>query len=616
MKQVHPNLIDLVTSRYLGQLANINKFKRLWGTQMYNGVEIFTPRKIYYPDMDPATEELAKFLGLYDQIKGRQKGIRSAWFYLNIRKAVEDYTWSSELIASNFNLAQSRHFGISVPEFQVVGTVDGVPALVPNPKGLTDISITIGPKMVNGVQVPADITTPVTDQEGLLAEIKSKYRALWGEGHTFYPSEHDPYMALLAMYILTSDDIPYEVSTIEETWATQHKARPEDGSLPAGPMTDQVKAWRVWIKLPVYLFTPTTDILAQIRNDYEGTSIADQQVRNLFHTSTTPFASEEGDVDLDDYNYPAPEVPVSGHWVANGTGDNREYYLRTSILTDETMKVDEINKYILGCIDTGYRKKKRKWYEAAIAAIIIIVIVVVSWGTATGAAGAGVAAAFGTAGTVALTMTIAAMYITLAAAALALMGAQNVASAMNSFLKAVAPLVQIASVITIIGSLYTGIKQAAQEAAREAAKEGVRVSVKEVVKILIRDTLQSSVGLTKLSNMTLSHVTRMVSFVFDIYKDMQMRDLQREIKNYRSQLATMAEAEERAQTSDLLKDVQHSYTRPLSNDWSYYQELYDRPYEWWATQYHSGNIQATTVNAMWLNNDENGTISTSISGER
>jgi hypothetical protein len=132
---------------------------------------------------------------------------------------------------------------------------------------------------------------------------------------------------------------------------------------------------------------------------------------------------------------------------------------------------------------------------------------------------------------------------------------------------------------------------------------------------LASTALETVTGLTKLSSMTMSHIVKMLSFTFDIYKDMETRDLQRELKNYRTEIAALSESKEKSETSDIVKDLMASYPNPLAADWSYYAEIYDRPYEWWSTPYHTGNIQATTVSALWLNEPQNAILYNNSTGD-
>ena len=60
MKNLYPNITDIVTAKFISEMAQIRKLKRYWGTEMHNGVEVFTKEKTFYPSMNESTEKLAK----------------------------------------------------------------------------------------------------------------------------------------------------------------------------------------------------------------------------------------------------------------------------------------------------------------------------------------------------------------------------------------------------------------------------------------------------------------------------------------------------------------------------------------------------------------------------
>jgi hypothetical protein len=594
MKQVVPNLTDVLTSRYIGVLGRLRKFARYWGTTTVDGVEVFTARKYCYPDMDESTVKLTKLLGIYEEVKSKQSGIRSTWLYFSPSKADQgNVNWDTTILASNFNLAMTKDLGCS---------------------------LVIGPRLQNGKQIPAGITSPVSNQPALIAEIEAKYQDLWDAGHTFFSSEDDPYLAILVLYILRSGTIPYTIQSVAETVSTTYL--PKSSNLENTAGSEQVKAWRVYITIPDYTFTPTTDIVTLFATEVEQPDkpLALIQALERFGTSTlvaTPSdGSDEGTPDVVYENLP---IATDEFWhvkVTPGTGgvDVYEYFLKTSIMTTPALNNEQKLAYLTSALDTGFRKKKKKWYEVVIVFIIIIVAVWIA-GPAGAAAGAAYGAAVGTVVMVAVTVTIAALYISLAALAASYMGAQNVAAALGQFLRTVAPLVQIAGVIALVTGIYAAIRRGVEQAVAAAAQQGAKTTLSSIASNLASTALETVTGLTKLSSMTMSHIVKMLSFTFDIYKDMETRDLQRELKNYRTEIAALSESKEKSETSDIVKDLMASYPNPLAADWSYYAEIYDRPYEWWSTPYHTGNIQATTVSALWLNEPQNAILYNNSTGD-
>lgn len=587
MKQVTPNFADAVVSRFISHLSRLRRFVRYWGTMYVDGVEVFKDRKYYYPNMDESTEKLAKYLKVLKDVKQKQSGISSAWFYLNPNKLKETAgEWTTTVLVNNFNKALTRDLRCTV---------------------------TIGPSYKKRKLAPAGILTPVDNQAELIQEIKNKYTTLWEQGHSFFSGEADPYLAILSLYILRSSDIPYTVDSVEETVSSTFV--PSTNLSPH--VLDSVKAWRVTFSIPNYAFTADTDIIDLLQEDVKKDRLADIQVKEYLEAGATPPDPDEGE-DPDDPIYEdAVNTNQSPFWYKASNGKR---YLRADIIDSPSLNTREKLEYIMSCLDTNFRKKKAKWYEVVIAVIIVVVLTYFA-GPAGAKAGSAIGGgALGTVVSVATIMTVAALYISLAALALSYLGAQNIAGTMGQFLKNVSPLVRIASIISIFASIYTAFRRSAEKAAQDAvAREATNQATTEALKsgVVSRISQAASeviLGFSKLSDVTMNHVMKMVSFIFDIYKDMEQRDLQRDIRNYRNEIAEMAEAKEQSETSDIMKELASTYPNLLSNDWSFYSGIYDRPYEWWATPYHLGNIQATTVNALWLNDPENAILYNNYTG--
>ena len=595
MKQVLPDITQVLTSRYIANLSRLRRFVRYWGTTTVDGIEVFTDRKHFYPDMDESTTKLTKMLGVYDKVKVEQEGIRSAWLFLNPEKAEDsEVDWDNTIIAANFNKAMTTELSCSV---------------------------IIGPRMRKLKQVPADITTPVSNQAGIIAEIKAEYQTLWNNNHAFFSSEEDPYLAVLTMLILRSTDVPYTVVVVEETVSSSYL--PSAENMDGVSKSDQVKAWRVRLTIPPFVFTPTTDVVTMLSAALESSSvIANLQLKERIYTSSVLATPADGsDEGKPDTVYTGMPMTLSSYWHTHtetvGLNSSTTRYLKTSILTASGLNTSQKFSYITSCIDTGFRKKKRKWYETLITLIIIIGAVFLAGpqGGAAASAVIGVGAAFTTILVIAMTITIASLYVALAALAASYMGAQNIATALGQFLKTISPLTQIASVVALVTSVYGAIRRSAEQAAKAALEKGVQSTLMDTAAALAQTTIEAATGLTKLANMTMLHIIKMLNFTFDIYKDMKNRDLQRELNNYRTEIASLSGSKEKSETSDIVKELMASYPNPLSNDWSFYSEIYDRPYEWWSTPYHTGNIQATTVNALWLNDPQNAIIYNNSTGD-
>lgn len=594
MKQVFPDLVSMTSAKYVYDLARLRKLKRYWGTTTINGVEVFVKRKYYYPNsrMDESTEKLAKFLGIYEDLTAKQEGVDSSWLYLNPEKATDLPSGiSADLISKNLQSALKK-----VVESNTI------------------VVLTLGAKITTEgnttTLTPPSFISDVSDQASLIAEIQSSLSNMYADNYSTEVDVEDPYITALAVY---GPVLMGGACTIEKVTETL-TVRDSVGYLHTGESftkTEVVPSYALHLKFSNTLISPTTLIALAVK-DVVTTPI--NVTEKTLKARLTGFT-------LSDYKYYDIRITPSDHWLKHQIGvypveefvydpnsDSYttvntvhtvwDYYLKTSLFEDTTFKREDRIRYFLDLIDSDYKKEKLKWYEklAVLAIIIVAVILAIPSG------GASFATATALVAYVATIITVAALYIAIATYALSLMGAHNVAAATGQFLKTVDPLVKIAGLYLIV---YSIVQKAAQEAAKkEAAKqisaEAAERTFVDVVMDYTKVAIEQVTGVTDLTNMTTQHVLKMTGFTFDIYKDWKTRDLQDEIDDYRKELAELQQAQEYAQTSDILKEIAASYPNLIAKDNSIYSARYDRPYEWWSTPYHIGNIQATTVNALWL----------------
>lgn len=584
MKTVVPNIVDVMRTKYVSQLGRLRKFKRMWGTTYIQGHEVFAPRHIYYPTMSEKTKALAKYLGVSSELSAKQNGVSSCWLYLNPDKAPDtNVNYDVEFLARNL----SKSF-----------------------QGGENITISIGPKVVHGGLVIPPITTPDSNPTGLLQEIKSKYLTLWREGYQITTSADDAYSSVLLTYLLRSYDIPYEVTDVRSRIASYTYNPLGD---PKRIITEASKKWQITVNVPDIVINSGIDIVPIMASELD---VARKQPNNS--NTTTKFlaavisgATSPFTVDEDSKEYESFPTTISGHWIQN----QGVWYLKTSFLLNRTISLEDRIKYVFGVIDSDYKKKKLKWYEVALAVIVVIVVTWLSWGTGTTAAAAAVAAYGATAVavvTIAVAITVASMYIALAAMALHYLGAPNVSAALGSFQRTIAPLVRVANIIALVAvivrAVQTGIQAATDAAAKEAAEQGVQGAataslsavIKEVGINLVDIVTERFVGFTTTGSFQVLHALQVVNTAFGLYQRNELKKISDDIQNYRNELAKEKELEESSKVSDLVKDMMASYPNPLTKDHSEYANIYDRPYEWWSTEFHTGNMQANTVSALWL----------------
>lgn len=564
MKNVFPNITDTLTAKFIGELANVRKLKRYWGTEIHNGVEVFTKQKTYYPSMDESTEKFARFIGAYSKLTAKQEGIDRAWLKLDVSAADDTVvSISSTTLEGNLNKALAT-------------------------KESSTVKVTIGARPSNSVKgyelQPNYIPDDETDPTVLVDLFKNTFTSHWLDGFSITTDSEDPYLSALVMCALRKDPSVVEVKKVLRTTELVRYPNAINGNI------DEMYTAKS--------YSASVDILIEDVNNNDAVVDMLQHVFTEDLLTSKVITSEIRNA-AEELGYTGANYTHNDHWIRSG----QRYYLKADFFETTSLKRKDAIKYFMSVVGSDYKKKKRKWYET----LLVIVVIAVAFFVA-GPAGA--AAAFGitstaVAATVYITTVVvmASLYISLATYAFSKLGMINVTAALGQFLRAIDPLTKVAGVILVVTAVYSAVQQGLKRATAEAIKQGTTRSALDAVIEIVKVVVEKVTGVTSFSNMQLSHVTKMTQFSFNIYRDWEMRDLEKELKNYRNELAELQEAEEQFRTSDIVKDMMAVYPNVLSLDKSVYADRYDRPYEWWSTPYHTGCMQANSVNALWLNRD-------------
>lgn len=591
MKQVFPNITGIVTQEYIHALNRLRRLRRYWGTTTINGVEVFVERNYFYPSMTERFTKFAKFTGIYKDLTAKQEGIRDAWLYLNPSKAPtipEDV--NLDYVAQNLQTALKR--------------------LMESGGGIT---ITIGAKVESKNKVntitPVEFTNPVSDQVSLIQEVQDKILDLYADNYTIEVNDNDdPYITALVAYALVYPSGICTITSVAETLSYLD----EKVVLSSGIVTDKLstyKSYVVSLQFNNTTINSSSPIAVAVRRAITGkTNNVDKQISLEIRSNTASvYRDLQSTPDNIWLKVPDGSYQVEVSVYDETTGDyittheialSYKYYLKASFFSDKNFDKEFRIKYFSECIDTGYRKKKVKWYQKVLAFAIIVVAVILAAPTG----GASITTAWAAIAYIATIITVASLYIALTAYALNLLGHSNVAGAMGQFLKTVEPLVQIAGVYLIVYAITQKAMEemAKKELARQTAGETAKNTLVDMSVNIVQATVEQVTGVVVNTNMTTQHWLKLLSFTFDTYTQWENRNLEKEIDNKRNELAKLEEAQVHAQTSDILKQLAISQPQLLARDSSIYAEKYDRPYEWWSTPYHTGNIQATTVNALSL----------------
>jgi hypothetical protein len=613
MKRPYPDVGIVVTSSYIDKLAFVRKFLRYWGTTTVDGVEVLTPKKYYYKNMDESTVKLTKFLKVYKDLKdAKMEGVDSAWLYLNYRKeGIPDY--DNVILADNLNTCLGTGRTVTL----VLGAkVDAVSRTTFDKRNL----------------IPVPVDTSIADQPGVIAEVLAEYQSYWDGGYlTGSDKKSDPYYELLTRYVLFSGEVPYTITSVKTTVAgISVPIRRRDYDTGDLVITYEVYAatgYAVTIDIGEFVFQSTTDIVVAIMADAKASvanAVSGGSLNpNVMLSSLSVRRSyDEDGVEAAVYtSFPFDDVNEFWHGDSSYSAFGRDVrYLKASTLTGPTLSLDQKIDLISSIIDGDYDEESTEWWETLLIFIIIIIAVYFQQYQFAAAA-----AKYGTIVAIAMVISTTALVLSLAAMAATALGMHNFALSIGKFLKSMAPLITIAGIISVYaiiknfamkGAESLAEKQVVQEGVKEGTKEAaVKTATTEILENQFVNSIMESmkVSFGDLLNMGASDISfdmviRTTQMLFDAYAEQDAKDMQKKIASERSKLAEYAEADESSKTRHLLMDMAKVQYSPLNRDWSYYDNIYDRPYEWWATPYHIGCIQATTVNALWLTDKKDGII--------
>jgi hypothetical protein len=608
MKKPHPDLEPLIVGKYLTELAYIRKFIKYWGTTTVNGHTVLIHRNYFFKTYRQRAnfKRLAMLLKSWDQLKNpRMKGVKSAWLWLNPVKASTS-GMTAGIVSSNLDKLMWDSTG-SVPaghsiqlELTVMGAID------PKIRQWEKPSVT-----------PVVFTSPVSDQAGLIAEFAGRYSSMWNTERVTSGNPSDVYKDALTKYILGSTDVPYTidrvVTTLVEVPGTIDRFIQDSLSLETVDVGILTKGYTAYITVPYTNFSATTDVVERIATDFNSSSTNSNvvDVRGSLASVVTSGNFISGPV------YTPHPTSIDGSiW----TVSDRKYYMKVSALTNGDVKLKDRIQLISSAIDSGYREKDSgSWKIVAFIVFVIVVIVTWGWGAKVGAGAYTAITALATA------VTVATLVMSTATAALYSMGYEEAAMGFSKFLKGMNPLIQIAGIVSIVGSIYSAIGRTALEGGRTVAKSSIKAALEESATNVTTEVMSDMVNdvaidlvekefnrmvwegvkgnftellSSKVTDISSQQIIKMVGYVFDSYQKNELRSLASEIKDLKRDNAEYTR--EQTKVNDLLMNINVANFRPMQADWSIYAGQFDRPYERWATKFHSGNIQASTVSALRL----------------
>lgn len=608
MKRPQPDIGDTLRTAFIGSLGGCRKFKRLWGTEWVNGTEVMTRKQYYYPSDKRLAgfERLFKYLGVYEDVKdSKPKGVKNAWFYLNKNKGpldkdkpVAEPIVSETFIAENLNRMWWDDNDGPRPENLTLTTTISIDADV-NTAAVSDL-IDLSATKTQQVQAIIDnyeelwSKCPI-EQQGV--GIINKGTVHDDNLNVDVPDEDDlapddPWLATISRYALLDDGVPCTVKDLEIGLSQKQR--------------NKVNTLVVTIEIPYIAFNVTSPLVDRIAQDLIAPVALEQvsmRFRNLQRinsakTTTNKYATysdlramafNEEDDDLEegvltrDYllweDEGAQDVAYESIWVKDG----KKWYLKADVFDNPRaygITYKKLHTYVFSILDTGYKKKKAKWYKKVIAVIVFIVVAVATYLSA-GATSPLLKAA--------TALAVASFALSLAALAFSALGMESMALAFSEVNRAVEPLVTIASVILIVNSIIT-FAQAMEQGLSEAIKGGVNSVVSEFSKGL------ADLAVGNVASGAAMKVMATAVRLYTMPQQIQLEKLAKRNKDLKAEYDKFME--ENSRESDVLQGFMRVYASPATGDWSWYSSLYDMPYERGGGVMALGNIQKTTKQAL------------------
>jgi hypothetical protein len=626
------DIAELVRGKWLNDLNFIKRLIRSWGTTTVNGQEVLVNRRYFYPTshQNESFIRFAKLIKAYSDLQNPQmKGVVNAWLYFNPSKFSNDEILD-DVIASNLRTTLWEEGGV-LNEGETLRTS----VVIGNPLSSGNSKLSYLRTLVDNFDSPT-LVAGIDSEEELIQEIKDTYSTIWDtytidSGTSFEAldesgrvvadiSPNDDWIQTLSRYILFSEDISYDVIKVRNgtkqlkipLYRNNEVGEPEV----YGYKTKVISTIVIDIEIPLFFLNENTDIVTKITDDLNNTSGGnDRLTKQTLYGSD--YSEPETATDVRVVQNTRKLVDVSGLEGLTWERSGENYYIRTSYLLDSSIPASERLNTVLGCLDTGYKKKKAKWYQRILAIVIFIIAVVVTYY-------AGVQAGMHVYTALAGAIVMGSLVLSVVAAIAYQTGNYGLADAATSLNKTIEPLVFVAQIVSLYyafasvakegakSMVSTSTKAAAEAAAREGATELAKELIENEITAILKDQFAEALmegikgRLTDIlsiraTDISLNHIVKMTDMVFGLYSKNDISKRQERIQNLQDEYNEMQEemAEANAQ-NDLIAVMSSLIYRPLAVDKSVYAQQFDLPYEHTGTRFHIGNICKTSVKALRL----------------
>lgn len=495
-----------------------NRFKKYWGVTTVDGVEVFNKEMTVWPDTDSRKNavKILKMFGMYANIKkAKFKGITRYYLWLNPAK-MDDYSSISKDIVVN-------HLNHVIPNTEFEFTLN-----------YTDMD---DPKKFNGW---------TSDQ--ISSWLLDNYATL--KNSSYMESRGDTLVGETIGYYVPLDTAANFSSEVVEAMVT-----PIAYSTSAG-----LTAYRSGIAVTI----KCKQVSPLQENDYIVDLMLNETDPDRKRKITTVFGLDS------DTGEDATELVWNnarrGVWTAmanRGAGKTDELwyhgYLRTAILDSSYMDRDKFADVLAGAMDTGYTKKKTKWWKKLLSIVIVVIAVVLS------VPSSGLSMA--TLGTFAVNLGISALVLTAIQFVVAKSGDTGWAQYLGKF-------VQVVGIVSMIAGIGSFIQNAAAKLAQDTAKQGLMDTAMAAVKNAVTEVTTAASAFAK--DMTISNAlnvlgSKVVSLgrmLVEKFMDMRVKtaadelnDALESVKQSKEELAELTDRE----VNIGVEDIKY-YTSPLKLD--------------------------------------------------
>lgn len=613
MKRVQPDINKQQVDTFIAKTGANRKLKRLWGTTTVNGTEVLHDKRHYHgsakvpgePDDTLASNEtLFKFLKVWEDVKDYEgKGIKRAWFTLNKSNGPEYLNVEASFVAENLNrMWWDDNDGVR-PENLTLTTSIVISENFDNVSTLSGFDWSASEE--DKIQYIIDNyetlwTNKKITQEGI--GIINKGSVLDPELKVEVPDEDDlspddPWMAILSRYALRSSGVPCTIKDIEV-------------GLGDGRNT-VYNTIVVTLEIPYFAFTTNSPIVQKILDDLDSKNFPKAPLRGRFsiyngYTSNNEHVTqalakqnntyEAGAVDIDntvltrDYlQWEDSTIQASVYenfWLQDG----KTWYFKADVIDNPKaygITHADLNSYLFSLLDTGYKKKKVKWYKKLVAVVVFVIAVILTF--VPGAQGFSAILY-----NVAYAIMVGALVISLSTMALSALGATEWAMAFAWVSKIIAPLVTVAAIyMAVYGFVEKGAEEALKQYIGNELDEFVFDAILGEFGDLGRLVADAMAG--KIDPKTLDSINRVAS----VYTNLQLSKL-KEISERNKDLKAEYDklTEDTEMSNDVMMNYMRIYPKPATADWSMYAGKFDLPYEATSGPLSTGNVQKTTRQAI------------------